>query len=855
MLYRTAKLLLPGQKKNKGDSMGRRTIDFGIDLGTTNSEIACIQNGEVRVFKNYRNEEATPSAVLIDNKGTIIVGRKAYDRHVDDPDNTVIEFKRWMGTQQVKEFKATGSRMTAEELSAEVLKDLKVTAKSRSSDEDDIVAAVITVPCNFEDIQCDATQRAAKLAGIKYAPLLQEPIAASIAYGFLERMPKGYWVVYDLGGGTTDIAIMSAKEGRLSVVEHCGDNYLGGKDFDWKIVERIVYPTLSKAYDLPNLGRSSEYAALNAILKKESELARIELSQRESADINIFTGGARVTDKSGKVIDLSIPIKRSEYEHLIEEDVDKTIVLFEQALKNQGLSSGDVNQLLLVGGPTLTPYVRHKLKDKFNIPIDYKIDPLTVVAQGAAIFAASQLMPDELTKRDRTKVFIKLSYDPMTTADETMVGGKVEPKEGGVVPGGMQVQIDRVGGDWQSGKIPVKNGAFLTNVSLLARKLNVFNVLLLDEQGNRVMCEPETFSITQGISIAEPPLIRSIGVELEDGTFDKIVMKGTSLPSRSKPFTYQTSREVRPGESSDMLNIHVKEGESGIAKRNRHLGTLSITGEKVRRAIPEDSKIEIVICVDKSREVTAEAYIESLDQKFKGILGNKIAPKPDPDLLSNDLKKEEDRLAELKRDVQRTGDSSLQHKLGDANVESKIDEIRNDLQAAKGGDPDAVEKVDRRIKDLQILLDPLEHLAEWPAELAKFNGIYKDCENTVNAYGNNDDKDRLETLRKEADKVITDKDTKKLQKITEEMIQIYWGILFRQDGFWINVFQDIKNKPMNYSNKMQAQELIKEGNMALQRQDLESLKTIVGQLWELMPKEKQEEVGKRVSDSGLRKSW
>src|SRR3989338_8345146 len=182
--------------------MNRRTIDFGIDLGTTNSEIACMEKGEVRVFKNYKREEFTPSVVRIDEKGTIIVGRNAYKRLEDDHNNTVAEFKRWMGTQQAKEFKATGKRMIAEELSAEVLKDLKITAKSNLPNEEDISAAVITVPCNFEIVQCEATQRAAKLAGIKHAPLLQEPIAASIAYGFLEKMPKGYWIVFDLGGGT-----------------------------------------------------------------------------------------------------------------------------------------------------------------------------------------------------------------------------------------------------------------------------------------------------------------------------------------------------------------------------------------------------------------------------------------------------------------------------------------------------------------------------------------------------------------------------------------------------------------------------------------------------------------------------
>ena len=251
--------------------------------------------------------------------------------------------------------------------------------------------------------------------------------------------------------------------------------------------------------------------------------------------------------------------------------------------------------------------------------------------------------------------------------------------------------------------------------------------------------------------------------------------------------------------------------------------------------------------------MTAAAYIECLDQTFKEVIKNKIAPKPEPDQLAKELKKEEERLVELNQDLQRMSDPSLQQKIHDAKAEEKIDEIKNDLQAAKGGDPDAVEKVDRRIKDLQILLDPLEYLAEWPAELIKFNDFFQECQRIVDAYGNNDDKDMLDTLRKEADKVINEKDTKKLERLGEELNRIYWNILFRQDGFWIKVFQDIRSNPTNFTDKDRAQILVGEGNLALQRQDPESLKTIVTQLWDLMPKNKQEEVGKRVSDSGLRK--
>jgi len=835
--------------------MSRRTIDFGIDLGTTNSEIACRQDDQIRIFKNNFNEEYTPSVVRVDEKGTIFVGRKAYERHIDDPDNSTIEFKRWMGTQQVKEFRASGKKMTPEELSAEVLKDLKRTAKTRLPDEEDILAAVITVPCNFEDNQCEATQRAAKLAGIKYAPLLQEPIAASVAYGFLEKMPKGYWVVYDLGGGTFDIAIMSVKDGRLSVVEHCGDNYLGGKDFDWKIVENFVYPILKKEYHLPGLSRENkEYGSLNAVLKGCAEKSKIELSNVETADIVIYTGGSRVSDKNGKVIDISIPLKRSDYESLIGDYVDKTIYLFEQALKNQGLGAGDITQLLLVGGPTMTPYIRGRLKETFKISTDYRIDPLTVVAQGAAIFAATQLMPDELTKRDYSKVFIKLAYSPMTTEKETMVGGKIETKSEETFLDGLQVQISRADGTWQSGMLAVKDSSFFVTVPLNERKLNIFSLSLFDKTGNKVPSEPESFSITQGISVAEPPLTRSIGVELEDGSFDKHLTKGTALPARSKMFSYQTTKSVRSGEAADALNIYVREGESAISNRNRHIGTLKITGVDVTRNVPAGSKIDIVISVDKSRTVTAQAYIEHIDQTIKGILKDKVAPKPDPVHLAKDLAIEEKRFVEINKKIRGMEDASLEEKCEEAKVEDKIEEIKVDMEAAKGGDQDAVEKADRRLKDLQIVLDPLEQLIQWPSIMNKFNAIVADCDQIAESYADNDDKDQINVLKKEAEQAIQDKDVKRLEKMSDELIQIRWNILFKQPGFWIGAFQDVKSRPVKYTDNERAKELIEEGNLALQRQDLESLKSIMWQLWGLMPKEEQDEVSKRVSDAGIKRA-
>jgi molecular chaperone DnaK len=833
--------------------MKRNTIDFGIDLGTTNSEIACRDNGDVIVFKNYLQSEYTPSVVRIDEKGTVMVGRKAYERLLDDPDNTVGGFKRWMGTQQIKKFVSSNKKLKPEELSAEVLKDLKVTAKAKLSQDEEINCAVITVPCNFETVQCEATQRAAILAGIKHAPLLQEPIAASVAYGFLEKMPKGYWIVFDLGGGTFDVAIMSAKEGRLSVVDHCGDNYLGGKDFDWKIVENIIHPVLIKEYNLPNLGRSEEYRMLNAVLKNAAEEAKIELSVRDEASIIVHPREI-IKDRDEKVIDIVIPIKRNQFEFLIEKYIEKAINLFEQVLKKQGLSPSDIDQLILVGGSTQIPYLRNRLNDKFNISIDHKIDPITVVAQGAAIFAAAQFVPDELIKRNYSKAFIKLAYSPMTTEIDAAVGGKILPsKENETLPKDIRVQIISASGDWDSGLIKTKDNAFFTSITLREKKLNTFKLFLFDKFGNKIPIEPDSFTITQGISVAEPPLIRSIGVELEDGSFSKHLSKGVSLPARSERIVYCTTKTVNPGEDENVINIHLWEGESNIADRNRHLATLKITGSEIKRTFPENSEIEIIVSVDQSRIVTAEAFIPLLDQKFSKILVDIISPKLEPEHIDKDLEGEESRLERLKHEVLLVNDKNIEQEFSDGEANEEIDEIRNDIKAAKGGDPDAVEKADRGLKGLKERLDSMEHLLNWPITLAQYNEIISNCKNIVAKYGNDEDKDQLETLEKEAKKSIDNKDLKRLKTITEEILGIRWAVLFRQPGFWVSAFQEIKNDPGRFTNQRRAEELIEEGSIALQRQDSDSLKSIMLELWSLMPSEEQEKVGDRVSDSGIRK--
>lgn len=221
----------------------------------------------------------TPSAIHILKTGRVIVGRRARAALLTDPDNVSVEFKRWMGQKDRKEFIAARRVLSAEELSAEILKSLREDVRRQTGA--DVTAAVITVPAAFGALQCEATARAAGIAGIEEAPLLQEPIAAAIGYGIRSDSANQRWLVFDFGGSTLDIAVISTRDGRLNVIEHRGNNLLGGKDIDRLIVDQILLPAISGQYDLSDTGSQSARSSLLPRLRFKAEEAKIDLSAEQ----------------------------------------------------------------------------------------------------------------------------------------------------------------------------------------------------------------------------------------------------------------------------------------------------------------------------------------------------------------------------------------------------------------------------------------------------------------------------------------------------------------------------------------------------------------------------------------------
>lgn len=592
-------------------------INYGIDLGTTNSCIARWEGSDIRIFQSRDQRNVTPSAVHIQRSGRISVGTAAYNAMLDDPENVATEFKRWMGQRDRKTFPASGRVMSAEELSAEVLKSLREDVRRLAGEE--LQTAVITVPAAFGTLQCEATARAARLAGLESPPLLQEPIAAAIAYGVAPGAKDQRWLVFDLGGGTLDIAIISTRDGRLSVLEHTGNNLLGGKDFDRKIADALFLPALQSQFVLPDPERSPEgYQKLFRRLVRTAEQAKLDLSTTDQTIVSFFDLG---TDRDGVPIEMELPLTRAQIEREIELLVDKCVRLAQEALAGARLSGSDLDRVLLVGGPTQMPVIRTTLAERLGARVDFSLDPMTVVAQGAAIYASMVERPttDAPAPTAAGKVAVTLAFEPVSAEVQCPVAGRIEQDRSGKV---VEVRIDAESGYWTSGWIPLVDGIFEASVHLREGQVNRFRLSARERTGRLLEVEPGEFSVRHGhgLVVSAPPLPKSLCVEVirPDGRAElKVVFpRGTPLPIE-RNVTYRANRTLRPSEAGTSLAVKLWEGEElSDPEANTWVGNMYIWADDLRRPVPEGAEIELTIRVDASRLITVEAFVPHLNEHF-----------------------------------------------------------------------------------------------------------------------------------------------------------------------------------------------------------------------------------------------
>ena len=403
---------------------------LGIDLGTTNSVTAIMEAGEPTVLENAEGSRLTPSVVAVNPKtGERLVGQVARRQAITNPENTIFSVKRFMGRKyddvevqkalKVVPYKVTkasngdvrvvlnGKEYSPPEISAMILQKLKADAEAKLGEK--ITQAVITVPAYFNDSQRQATKDAGRIAGLEVLRIINEPTAASLAYGLDKQGKDETIAVYDLGGGTFDISILSVGEGVFEVKATNGDTFLGGDDFDQRVIDWIIDEfKKDQGIDL-----RQDRMALQR-LKEAAEKAKIELSSTQSTEINL----PFITADASGPKHLSLNLTRSKLEQLVADLVDRTKGPVMQCLKDAGISARDVNEVVLVGGQTRMPAVQEMVKQVFSKEPHKGVNPDEVVAIGAAIQAG--------VLKGEVKDILLLDVTPLTLGVETY-GGVMTP--------------------------------------------------------------------------------------------------------------------------------------------------------------------------------------------------------------------------------------------------------------------------------------------------------------------------------------------------------------------------------------------------------------------------------------------
>ncbi|WP_067488611.1 Hsp70 family protein [Actinomadura hibisca] len=812
--------------------MSRATIDYGIDLGTTNSAIAVLSGVDAEIVKNNDGFDTTPSAVWIDRRDRRYVGRAAKERSELDPGNTCVEFKLRMGTSGApKIFEATGRRMGPEELSAEVLKSLRNDVAQRTGDE--LRAAVITVPAAFDLSACDATRRAAELAGLTQTPLLQEPTAAALAYGFQSEADNVFWLVYDFGGGTFDAAVVNVRDGEFTVANHRGDNFLGGKLIDWQIVEELLIPAVAAQRPVTGLGRGNPrwVGAVNK-LKLAAEEAKIRLSRDDGADILVD-----LTDDRGQSFEFEYELRRADVERLTEPYLVRSINLCRKALAEAGLGPGDVERLLLVGGPTLSPYLRERLADPregLGIALDHSQEPVTVVARGAAIFAGTQRV--EYTAPAVPSVAggytVELEYQPVGPDTEPFVGGRV----GGGDTTGHAIEFvnEQSRPPWRSGRLELgPDGTFATTLWADKGRANVFAIELTDAAGTRRPVEPATLTYTVGVVDTQPPLTHSVGVGLDGNEVEWLLERGTPLPARRRVLL-RTTVAISRGQGQGMLRIPLLEGEHRYADRNRRIGRLEVDAAQVPRDVPEGSEVDLTLEIDESRLVVARAYVPILDEEFEHAVTLRTETVPEHAELAAEAATEKRRLAGARDRAVESGDPAALAVLDRVDRERIVADV-DGLLGASRVDPDAATTCGKRLLDLKAAVDELEDALEWPELVGEVEEMLRFTTELVVHGGTAEHRRTLADTESAVRLAIAAHDADLLRQRGGNLRDLVLDVLEATGQLQQLAFEDLSAMRGEMRDPAEADRLMAEGRLAAGNGDQMRLRQINAQLRDMLP--------------------
>ncbi|MEE1947322.1 Hsp70 family protein [Pedobacter sp. KR3-3] len=593
-------------------------INFGIDLGTTNSGIGKFEAGKVNIYKNPVGfREVLPSVVAYRN-GRILVGDKARELTTMQPEHVFSSFKRKMGSEHNYFVSATNENKTAIDFSVLVLKELLSFVGTPKP-----TAAVITIPASFGTVQSNATKTAGYQAGLEEVVLLQEPIAACLAYANTQNLSldqEKKWLVYDFGGGTFDVALVRINHRELRVLDHEGNNFLGGLDIDNLMLEHLFCPVLEQQMGITNLwkqmvGADAPYYKLFVELLYKAEEAKKELSLKEEVYVEL--------DMPEGFIEF--PISRQAFNQLIEQKVEETIKLTKSLLNKNQIEDGAIERIVLVGGTTYIPYVRETLQQQFNTIVDSSIDPSTAIMVGASYYAGTKnRQPKEIKIEAATAPAatptvpaqeIKLVYEVNSQDAEELITGVLANNFSGYY------RLTRTDGGFDTGLIAF-HSKFNEFVKLVPKAINQFQLRVFDKFQQMVL-EKTDISINHGLyNISGQPLPNDICLEIDDtiGTtyLERIFKKNDILPLSKK--IYKTASKTIMKGSGEQLVINVVEGLAAASPAsNVCIGYIEISAEELPANLLKGTDIEISFKVSESRDLIIDIFISSIGLEINQV--------------------------------------------------------------------------------------------------------------------------------------------------------------------------------------------------------------------------------------------
>lgn len=818
--------------------MARLKIDYGIDLGTTNSAICRMEQGEPVIKKTDTLKDTMPSCISATRRGAIKAGDSAYNDMKSDKrratkswrseaSNTYVEFKRTMGTDKTYQSSNLGRDLTSEDLSAEVLKALK----SFITDEN-VSSVVITVPAKFTVNQKTATMQAAKLAGFEHCELLQEPIAASMAYGLSSAQKDGIWMVFDFGGGTFDAALIKVEDGIMQVFDTEGDNYLGGKNLDEAIVDKLIIPYLQANFSIESiLADKGKNEVLREAMKTYAEDAKNQLSFKESEDI-ISNLGDLGEDEDGEEIELDLTLTQAQVFDVMRPYFQKAVDICKKLLEKNNLTGKQLSKLILVGGPTHSPLIRQMLREQITPNVDTSIDPMTAVATGAALYAST--IDAEIKESDIKQDTIRLDvgYESTTVETTEWVSVKLLDESHESV----MVELVRSDKAWSSGKTEVNAMGNVIEAQLLEGKPNSFTVVAYDQKGNQLPCFPNEITIIQGSKVGSAVLPYFFAVAFWNAEKKVAALRPFTGLEKNKPIPavgvrndLKTSSQLRPGNASDVIRIPIYQSDNEVSDDGKkpaalyeYVTDVVITGEEVNALIPEGSNVEITLKVDRSEMMKMEVFFPSCDLTIERELdtSKKQSIEEAEQYVADELQAAQWKINDLKKEGQDV--TALQ---------AQLDLVKDEKKSSN--DP---KRIMQHLKEVLRQIDEFDEQAEWPRIEKELRGILAETERDQDKYGTSETAEMLKQLKANANQVIASKDQASAKAVIEQLHALDYKLaLIEYFVAWI-LDWDHNFGSIGWRNPTRARQLVNSGMALISNSASASqLQPIIRELISLMP--------------------